>query len=191
LLTQIIQEFFRKIHARDGFALQAERQENLPVAAAEIKYFRVFIGLKEFFIVTNGVFPVQRTYRFTVDSSANIYFNLNQFYMAGIMTIPMILTELFLMRSMYKNKKLNKLIIFISLAAFGILFALLRNQLAIGNKEFLKSMIPHHAGALLMCQKAKLTDPELKQLCTNIINSQQSEINFMKSKLAALDSPTN
>jgi hypothetical protein len=84
-----------------------------------------------------------------VDSTANVYFNLNQFYMAGIMTIPMVLIELFLMRSMYKNKKLNKLISFVSLAAFVILFALLRNQTAIGNKEFLKSMIPHHAGALL------------------------------------------
>jgi len=124
-----------------------------------------------------------------VDSTANIYFNLNQFYMAGIMTIPMVLIELFLMRSMYTNRKLNKIIAFISLAAFILLVILLRTQTAIGNKEFLKSMIPHHAGALLMCQKAQLSDPELKQLCTTILTSQQSEINFMKSKLAALDNP--
>lgn len=109
--------------------------------------------------------------------------------MAGIMTIPMVLIELFLMRSMYTNRKLNKIIAFISLAAFILLVILLRTQTAIGNKEFLKSMIPHHAGALLMCQKAQLSDPELKQLCTTILTSQQSEINFMKSKLAALDNP--
>ena len=44
-------------------------------------------------------------------------------------------------------------------------------------------MIPHHAGAILMCKENKLKDPDLQQLCRNIIASQQAEIDLMKSKL--------
>ncbi len=42
-----------------------------------------------------------------VNSFADIYFNFNQFYMAGLMTSPMIIIELILMRGMYSDKKLN------------------------------------------------------------------------------------
>jgi uncharacterized protein (DUF305 family) len=44
-------------------------------------------------------------------------------------------------------------------------------------------MIPHHAGAILMCRHNKLSDPELQQLCGEIIDSQQAEIELMKRKL--------
>jgi uncharacterized protein YacL len=40
-----------------------------------------------------------------VNSLVNIYPNLNQFYMAGIMTGSMLLLEGLLMGSMYENKK--------------------------------------------------------------------------------------
>ena len=118
-----------------------------------------------------------------VDNYANVYLNLNQFYMAGIMTIPMIIIELFLMRSMYNNKRLNNLILFSSLAIFILLITFVRKQTAITDKEFLKSMIPHHAAALLMCNKTSLQDPELKELCKTIAATQRSEIDFMKAKL--------
>lgn len=121
-----------------------------------------------------------------VDQYANIYSNFNQFYMAGIMTIPMIFIELWLMGSMYTNKKLNLLIMLFSCIAFIAFIIGVRKQVAIGDKQFLKSMIPHHAAALLMCKEAQLHDPEIIQLCKNITASQQSEIDFMKSKLAAI-----
>src|SRR5215211_2649158 len=38
-----------------------------------------------------------------VDSWPSVYANLNQAYMAGLMTAPMVLLELVLMRAMYKN----------------------------------------------------------------------------------------
>lgn len=118
-----------------------------------------------------------------VDSYANVYSNLNQLYMVGVMAIPMVIIELFLMRSMYTNKKLNVLIIAISAIIFISLIIFIRKQTAISDKEFLKSMIPHHAGALLMCKNASLKDPEIKEFCKNITLGQQSEIDFMKAKL--------
>jgi len=45
-------------------------------------------------------------------------------------------------------------------------------------------MIPHHSGAILMCEQASIRDPELKSLCGNIITSQKQEIDQMKAMLA-------
>lgn len=118
-----------------------------------------------------------------VNSVHNIFIGVNQFYMAGLMTASMVVIELLIMGSMYMNKKLNGIILVLSVI-FGLgFFVLIRNQTAIGDREFLKSMIPHHAGAILMCEKAKLQDVEIKKLCDDIVSGQQSEINFMKTKL--------
>jgi uncharacterized protein (DUF305 family) len=45
-------------------------------------------------------------------------------------------------------------------------------------------MIPHHSGAVLMCERARLRDAEIVELCAKIIQSQQQEIDQMKSILA-------
>lgn len=118
-----------------------------------------------------------------VDRYSNVYPNFNQFYMAGMMASPMLIIELFLMGSMYPNKILNALIIIISLVLLTTFIYFIRAQTAIADKEFLKSMIPHHAAAILMCKESKITDNEIKKLCRNIISSQQSEIDWMKRKL--------
>jgi uncharacterized protein (DUF305 family) len=122
-----------------------------------------------------------------VDAVANVYLNLNQFYMAGLMAAPMVLIELALMGAMYGDKKRNVAIATVSLAALAGFWILIRQQTAIADTQFLRSMIPHHAGAILMCEKASIRDPEIKQLCGAIVSSQQSEIDQMKAKLAELD----
>ncbi len=118
-----------------------------------------------------------------VNSIANIYPSFNQFYMAGIMTGPMLLLEGILMGSMYENRKMLTAIMAGSIILFVICFLFIRQQTLIGDTGFLKSMIPHHAGAILMCEKGNIKDPQIKQLCQSIISSQQSEIDWMKKKL--------
>lgn len=122
-----------------------------------------------------------------VDKYANVYPNLNQFYMAGMMTAPMLILELFLMGSMYPNKAINIFIMIFSLFILILFIFFIRQQTAISDKEFLKSMIPHHGGAILMCEQAPIKDPEIKKLCQSIIASQQSEIDWMKKKLSTLE----
>jgi uncharacterized protein (DUF305 family) len=119
-----------------------------------------------------------------VDSIANVYLNLNQFYMAGLMAAPMVLIELALMGAMYGDKKRNVAIATVSLVALAGFWTLIRQQTAITDTQFLRSMIPHHAGAILMCEKASIRNPEIKQLCEAIVSSQRSEIDQMKAKLA-------
>lgn len=118
-----------------------------------------------------------------VDSFSNVFANLNQFYMAGLMTTPMLIIELLLMRSMYPNGRANAAILGASaLALVGFWFGI-RAQAGISEAQFLRSMIPHHGGAILMCRETELLDPELVKLCETIQASQQKEIDFMKAKL--------
>ena len=122
-----------------------------------------------------------------VNTFANVIPNVNQFYMAGLMTVPMIFIEMALMGSMYMDKKLNTIIIGVSSILLIAFFVFIRQQSAVSDKQFLKSMIPHHASAILMCEKANLQDPEIKGLCQSIISGQQAEIDQMKAKLQELD----
>lgn len=64
---------------------------------------------------------------------------------------------------------------------------MIRQQTAIGDAEFLRSMVPHHSGAILMCREAKLRDAEIRELCRGIIAGQQREIDWMTAKLERLD----
>jgi uncharacterized protein (DUF305 family) len=48
-------------------------------------------------------------------------------------------------------------------------------------------MVPHHAGAILMCEQSSIHDAEIKRLCGSISSSQQGEIDQMKGLLRRLD----
>lgn len=122
-----------------------------------------------------------------VDSFKNVISNINQVYMAGLMTMPMVMIELILMKAMYSNKKLNTLLFGISALLLIIFFVFIRQQTAVGDKQFLKSMIPHHAAAILMVEKTSITDPEIKKLAERIIKAQQAEIEEMKTKLREME----
>jgi uncharacterized protein (DUF305 family) len=118
-----------------------------------------------------------------VDRIQNVVPNVNQFYMAGMMTAPMVIIEVLLMSAMYPNKRRNT-VIMAATAVLGVMFiAGIRTQAVVGDTQLIKSMIPHHAGAILMCEEASLEDAELRELCQTIIASQQAEIDWMRAKL--------
>ena len=103
--------------------------------------------------------------------------------MAGLMAAPMVVIELVVMRAMYHDAKLNAVLIGASVVAGVLLFVLIRQQTAVGDRQFLRSMIPHHSGAILMCREATIQDPEIRTLCGAIISSQQQEIDQMNALL--------
>jgi uncharacterized protein (DUF305 family) len=121
-----------------------------------------------------------------VDTFGSVFNSINQVYMAGLMTMPMVAIELVLMGSMYPNTNINRGLILASVIAGAAFFALIRQQVAITDTQFLRSMIPHHAGAVLMCEKAPIVDSEIKSLCQSILRSQQAEIAQMKAIMARL-----
>jgi len=121
-----------------------------------------------------------------VNTFANAVPNINFLYMGFMMSAPMLILEMMLMGMMYKDKKLNKLVILIGIIVLVVSFLMIRYQTFVGDKGFLQSMIPHHSGAVLMCEKANITDPEIQQLCQGIIEGQQQEIDQMNEILKRL-----
>lgn len=121
-----------------------------------------------------------------VDAFDSVYNNVNQLYMAGLMTAPMIVIELVVMRGMYHDTKFNRLLLAASLVAGIACFALIRAQTGVSDRQFLRSMIPHHSSAILMCEEAPIQDAEIRTLCRTIVSGQQAEIDQMKAKLRAL-----
>lgn len=121
-----------------------------------------------------------------IDQLSSFYNNLNMFYMTLMMVAPMVVLMILAMKHMFPSKTANVALIGASLIAFFGSFALIRTQTTIGDTAFLRSMIPHHSGAILMCQEASITDPQIKRLCAEIIQSQRQEIDEMKGILARM-----
>ena len=116
----------------------------------------------------------------------HFYLNLNTVYMTLMMVAPMAVVMLVSMRSMFPSRRTNWIIAIVAVLVFAASFGAMRTQAAIGDAEFVRSMVPHHSGAILMCREAALTDPELIALCEDIIAGQQSEIEQMQAILERL-----
>ena len=115
-----------------------------------------------------------------IDGLGEFYNNLNMLYMTLMMVAPMAVLMLLMMGSMYQNRRLNVALYAGFTTLFILAFAGTRLQVPIGDTQFLRSMIPHHSGAILMCREASLTDPEIVALCGRIRQSQRAEIDQMK-----------
>jgi len=120
-----------------------------------------------------------------IDSLGSFYNNLNMLYMTLMMVAPMVAAMVISMRDMFPRPALNAALIAASIVVFLGGFAFIRTQTTIDDTAFLRSMIPHHSGAILMCREAKLTNPKIIELCKEIIASQRSEIERMQRILAA------
>jgi uncharacterized protein (DUF305 family) len=115
--------------------------------------------------------------------------NINFFYMALTMAMPMGVLMLLMMKSMYANSRLNLILYAALTLVFVLAFAAVRTQALIDDKQFVRSMIPHHSGAILMCTQASIRDPEIRALCfkpNGIVASQSREIDQMKAILQRL-----
>ena len=139
---------------------------------------------KRFAVMAVAMFAVMYFIMYAmIDGWQNLIPNINNLYMTLLMTSAMLLIELAIMKVMYPNRKMNWAIAIISVAVGIFSWFGIREQINVGDKQFAKGMIPHHAAAILMSEKAKLTDPELIQLKKNILETQAEEIELMKRKL--------
>ncbi len=121
-----------------------------------------------------------------IATARHFRFNVNNLYMTLMMIAPMAIVMLVSMRSMFPSRRANATIIAAALAVFAGSFVAMRSQAGVNDKEFLRAMIPHHSGAILMCEEARITDPEIKALCGEIVRSQTREIAQMETLLKRL-----
>ena len=122
-----------------------------------------------------------------VDKWNDVHPSLARGYMAALMTMPMLILEIVIMGMMYPNRKANAAIMLAGAAGLVVFWMAIRTEAGVGDVQFLKSMIPHHSGAILMCRESAITDPEIVQLCKSITESQQREIDQMHRILARLE----
>ena len=119
-----------------------------------------------------------------VDQADHIYLSMTRFYMTLMMTAAMALLMLAMMRMMYKNRKLNVIIMLSSIAVFVLSIVGVRTQTFVGDVQYMKGMIPHHSIAIMTSKNANIKDPEVRKLADGIIAAQEKEIAQMKRILA-------
>lgn len=118
-----------------------------------------------------------------IEQIAHFHPTLANFYITLLMVSSMGIVMLLVMWSMYGNRRLNVILLAAFVVVFVGAFALGRTATFIGDEAFLHSMIPHHSRAILLCEQAALTDPEIVALCDQIIQAQREEIRQMEQIL--------
>lgn len=116
----------------------------------------------------------------------NIYNHVNKAYMALLMGGLMgMIHYIIMIWNGHRSKQMwYGLIIWTIISLVFII--LIRKQVMVTDKQFLKGMSEHHDMALLMSAeiKKKTNDEQLKRFADNIILTQQGEINWMEQKLS-------
>jgi hypothetical protein len=113
----------------------------------------------------------------------NIRNSLGKAYISGIMALLMGIVEV-AMNDYYMNMISLKyyIVLFILL---GTLYYMYKTQQYIYDRDYLNEMIEHHSMALTTSGEIlkKTSDPKVKILASKIINTQEDEIQYMKSLL--------
>jgi uncharacterized protein (DUF305 family) len=119
-------------------------------------------------------------------SADHVYWSETRAYMAILMGAVMAIIMLGFMLDMYENKAANIAILLGSAVAFASALALVRSQYTIEDSAWMKAMIPHHSIAILTSERANISDPEVRKLADQIIESQRKEIEDMKRLIGKL-----
>ncbi len=107
--------------------------------------------------------------------------------MALVMGATMAIIMLAFMLGMYRNAKANLGIFAGSAVVFAVALWLVRSQATVEDVSWMKAMIPHHSIAILTSERAKITDPRVRQLADQIVESQRREIGEMKALIHELE----
>ena len=122
-------------------------------------------------------------------SFGEFFNNNNMLYMALVMWAPMGILMLLMMPMMYPNKRLNMILLGSFAVVMILSFWAIRDQALVGDKQFVRAMIPHHSGAITMCNRASIRDQEIRDICfkpNGIVDSQKREIAQMEAILKRL-----
>lgn len=110
----------------------------------------------------------------------HLEFSINRLVASLIMACVMAIVMLAFMWSMYQGTKAKMGVLVIAALAGIALLATNRSQALISDVSFMKSMIPHHSIAINNASKSDLSDPRVRKLADQIIQSQVREIAEMQ-----------
>lgn len=107
-------------------------------------------------------------------------FSVNRLISSLVMGCVMTIVMLGFMWPMYKGNRLKAGILAAAAVGGLILLAVNRTQSVVSDVTFMRSMIPHHSIAINNARKAGISDPRVRKLADEIIESQVREITEMK-----------
>lgn len=131
-----------------------------------VMYFLMFVNVSEF---------------------AHIYLSQTRVYMAILMGAIMAIIMMGFMWKMYDNKKLNTVIMGLSVLLVVGSFGLIQNQVCVDDTAWMRAMIPHHSTAIMTSENASLTDSRAQQLSEEIIQAQEEEIAEMEQLIEDIE----
>ncbi|MGV3516768.1 DUF305 domain-containing protein [Luteitalea sp.] len=118
---------------------------------------------------------------------SHVYFSETRLYMAVVMGATMAIVMLLFMRGMYRNRAVNALLLGASALAIVVGLWLVRSQTTVEDASWMRAMIPHHSIAILTSERARITDPRVRTLADQIIETQRREIDEMSRLLIELE----
>lgn len=137
-------------------------------------------------IATSAVFMFMVMYLNTYEFS-HVFFSETRLYMTILSTCVMALVMLGFMLHMLKNRLMNIIIVSVSILVFITSFVFMRYQTTIDDVDYMEGMIPHHSIAILTSERAKISDPRVRELADEIIEAQKKEIAEMKKLIEDLE----
>lgn len=117
----------------------------------------------------------------------HVLFSETRAYMALVMGAAMAVIMLSFMLHMLDNKVVNAAIFVGSVIVFAAALWLVRSQTTVDQVSYMKAMIPHHSIAILTSERARISDPQVRKLADQIIETQRKEIAEMKALIADLE----
>lgn len=115
---------------------------------------------------------------------SHVFWSETRAYMALMMGGAMAVIMLAFMLSMYSSRRINAAIFVGAFVVFGISLWLVRSQVTIGDRAFMRAMIPHHSIAIMTSTRAGISDPRVRKLADEIIYAQDKEIAEMRYLIA-------
>ena len=123
----------------------------------------------------------------TVYRFEHVWWSQTRFWMALYMGATMAVIMLGFMLGMYSNKRKNVAIFAGSALVIVAGLFLARSQATVGDVAWMKAMVPHHSIAILVSERAEISDPRVRALADQIIESQRREIAEMEALIAELE----
>ncbi len=114
----------------------------------------------------------------------HVFFSETRAYMAVLMGATMAFVMMAFMIAMYPSKTANAAIFVGSVLVFALSLWLVRSQVTVQDRSFMRAMIPHHSIAIMTSSRAELTDPRVQTLARDIAFAQDKEIAEMRFLIA-------